>query len=98
MPDRGSSAQQHAAADHVLSFFRKLRLDWLLLHFPPRVVRSAYVFVNGFITIGVLALLALVSRNPFVFPSLGPTAYLLFVTLSRGLQVRATLFSAMLLA
>jgi CBS-domain-containing membrane protein len=36
------------------------------------------VFVNGFITIGVLALLALVTRNPFVFPSLGPTAYLLF--------------------
>jgi CBS-domain-containing membrane protein len=36
------------------------------------------VFVNGFLTIGVLALLALVSRNPFVFPSLGPTAYLLF--------------------
>jgi CBS-domain-containing membrane protein len=37
-----------------------------------------YVFVNGFVTIGLLALLALISRNPFVFPSLGPTAYLLF--------------------
>ena len=36
------------------------------------------MFVNGFITIGLLALLALVSHNPFVFPSLGPTAYLLF--------------------
>ncbi|MBV9340294.1 MAG: HPP family protein [Acidobacteria bacterium] len=72
--------QGHAGADHIFSFFRKLRLDWLLLHFPPRLVRSVYVFVNGFITIGVLALLALVSRNPFVFPSLGPTAYLLFFT------------------
>jgi CBS-domain-containing membrane protein len=41
-------------------------------------VRSIYVFVSGFITIAVLALLALVSRNPFVFPSLDPTAYLLF--------------------
>lgn len=48
------------------------------MHFPPRLVRSAYVFVNGFVTIALLALLALVSRNPFVFPSLGPTAYLLF--------------------
>ncbi|MGB6823682.1 MAG: HPP family protein, partial [Candidatus Acidiferrales bacterium] len=57
---------------------RRLRLDWLLRHFPPRLVRAAYVFVNGFITIAVLALLALVSRNPFVFPSLGPTAYLVF--------------------
>jgi len=56
MPDRDSFAQQQAASDHVFSFFRKARLDWLLLHFPPRVVRSACVFVNGFITIGVLAL------------------------------------------
>ncbi|MFY9731993.1 MAG: HPP family protein [Candidatus Acidiferrales bacterium] len=36
------------------------------------------MFVNSFVTIGLLALLALLSRNPFVFPSLGPTAYLLF--------------------
>src|SRR5215470_3057901 len=78
MENRDSFAQEHASADHILSFFRKLRLDWLLLHFPPRLVRSVFVFVNGFITIGLLALLALVSRNPFVFPSLGPTAYLLF--------------------
>ena len=56
----------------------KLQLDWLLRHFPPRLIRSAYVFINGFITIAVLALLALVTRNPFVFPSLWPTAYLLF--------------------
>jgi CBS domain-containing membrane protein len=73
-----SSTKEHAGADHILSLLRRARLDWLLHHFPPRLVRSLYVFVNGFITIGVLALLALVSRNPFVFPSLGPTAYLLF--------------------
>jgi hypothetical protein len=73
-----SSGQGHAGADHILSLLRRVRLDWLLHHFPPRLVRSLYVFVNGFITIGVLALLALLSHNPFVFPSLGPTAYLLF--------------------
>ncbi len=78
MRNRDSFLQQHASTDHIFSFFRKLRLDWLLLHFSPRLVRSVYVFVNGFITIGALALLALLSRNPFVFPSLGPTAYLLF--------------------
>src|SRR5579862_8829922 len=78
MQNRESFAQEHASADHIFSFFGKLRLDWLLLHFPPRLVRSLYVFVNSFVTIAVLALLALVSRNPFVFPSLGPTAYLLF--------------------
>lgn len=73
-----STGQEHAAADHMLSLLRRLRLDWLLHHFPPRLVRSVYVFVNSFVTIGLLALLALLSRNPFVFPSLGPTAYLLF--------------------
>jgi CBS domain-containing membrane protein len=73
-----SAAPQHIGADDILSLLHRLRLDWLLQHFSPRLVRSAYVFVNGFITIGLLALLALLSRNPFVFPSLGPTAYLLF--------------------
>jgi CBS domain-containing membrane protein len=93
MQNRDSFAQQHASADHIVSFFRKLRLDWLLLHFPPRLVRSLYVFVNGFVTIGVLAVLALVSRNPFVFPSLGPTAYLLFFTpLGRTSSPRNTVF------
>ncbi|HWG58467.1 MAG TPA: HPP family protein [Candidatus Acidoferrales bacterium] len=70
--------ESQANADHILSLLRRLRLDWLVHHFPPRLVRSVYVFVNGFITIGLLALLALLSGNPFVFPSLGPTAYLLF--------------------
>jgi CBS-domain-containing membrane protein len=64
--------------DHIFFLLRRLRLDWLLQHFPSRLVRSIYVLMNGFITIAVLALLALLSRNPFVFPSLGPTAYLLF--------------------
>src|SRR6185437_6173755 len=78
MQSPDSHGQGHADSDHASSFFRKLRLDWLLSHFPPRLVRSTYVFVNGFVTIALLALLAFFSRNPFVFPSLGPTAYLLF--------------------
>jgi CBS-domain-containing membrane protein len=93
MRNPDSLAQEHAGADHILSFFRRLRLDWLLLHFPPRLVRSAYVFVNSFVTIGVLALLAIVSRNPFVFPSLGPTAYLLFFSpLGKTSSPRNTVF------
>jgi CBS domain-containing membrane protein len=89
----GSSGQQHAGADHILSLLRRLRLDWLLRHFPPRIVRSLYVFVNGFVTIGLLALLALVSHNPFVFPSLGPTAYLLFFSpLAKTCSPRNTIF------
>lgn len=88
-----SPRPEHAGADHVLSLLRRARLDWLLDHFPPRLVRSAYVFINGFVTIAVLALLALVSRNPFVFPSLGPTAYLLFFSpLAKSSSPRNTIF------
>jgi len=83
----------HTGSDHILSLLRRLRLDWLLDHFPPRLVRSVYVFINGFVTIGLLALLALVSRNPFVFPSLGPTAYLLFFApLAKQSSPRNTIF------
>lgn len=88
-----SRRQQHAVSDHVLSLLRRLRLDWLLDHFPPRLVRTAYVFINGFVTIALLALLALLTRNPFVFPSLGPTAYLLFFSpLARSCSPRNTIF------
>jgi hypothetical protein len=73
-----SEAPPHIGVDHILAVLHRLRLGWLLQHFPPRLVRSASVLVNGFTTIGLLALLALLSGNPFVFPSLGPTAYLLF--------------------
>ena len=89
----GSSLQRHTGSDQFVSLLRRVRLEWLLHHFPARLVQSVYVFVNGFVTIGVLALLALVSRNPFVFPSLGPTAYLLFFSpLAKASSPRSTIF------
>jgi hypothetical protein len=42
-------------------------------------VWSAYVLVNGFLTISLLALLAVITGSAFAFPSPGPTAYLLFI-------------------
>lgn len=92
MRSPNSPFSERLDSDHILSMLRRLRLVWLLDHFPPRLVRSAYVFVNGFVTIGVLAVLALVSRNPFVFPSLGPTAYLLFFSpMSKASSPRNTI-------
>jgi CBS-domain-containing membrane protein len=64
----------------VRGLLARLRLVWLLGRFPERPVWAAFMFVNGFITIGILAALAMVSRTPFVFPSLGPTAVLFFYT------------------
>ena len=70
-------APNHGAA-HVFRLLERLRLNWLLAHLPPTLVWAAYVALNSFVTIALLTLLALLTRNPFVFPSLGPTAYLFF--------------------
>lgn len=58
----------------------RLRLTHLLRRFPERLVWAGFMFVNGFATIAILAAVAMVSGVPFVFPSLGPTAFLLFFT------------------
>ncbi len=60
------------------SRFDRLRLPSLLRRYPGRLVWAVFVLVNGFLTIGLLAAVAMVSETPFVFPSLGPTALLLF--------------------
>jgi CBS domain-containing membrane protein len=69
---------EHNGFEHVGLLLMHMRMEWLLLHFPPRLVWALYVCMNGFITIGLLGLLALLTGSPFVFPSLGPTAYLFF--------------------
>ena len=58
----------------------RLRLTRLLGRFPERPVWAAFMFVNGFVTIAILAGVAMLTRTPFVFPSLGPTAFLFFFT------------------
>jgi CBS domain-containing membrane protein len=64
--------------EHVELLLKRLRLPFLLRHLPQKLVWSAYVFVSGFVTIALLGLLGEITGSPFVFPSLGPTAYLLF--------------------
>src|SRR5262245_10924706 len=57
-----------------------LRLSRWLRKFPPRAVWASFVFINAFVSVGILAGLALVAHTPFVFPSVGPTAFLLYFT------------------
>ncbi len=68
----------HHRVEHVFALIDRLRLSWLLAHLPPTSVWAAYVALNSFVTIALLTLLALLTHSPFVFPSLGPTAYLYF--------------------
>jgi CBS-domain-containing membrane protein len=66
-------------AELVHGLVRRLRLQRLLHRFPARPVWAGFMFLNGLITIGLLSLVAMASHTPFVFPSLGPTAFLFFV-------------------
>ncbi|WP_291272636.1 HPP family protein [Geothrix sp.] len=58
----------------------RFRLTALLGHFPERQVWAAFMFINGLVSIGLLAGLAMLTHTPMVFPSLGPTAFLFFFT------------------
>jgi CBS domain-containing membrane protein len=58
----------------------RFRLTKLLGRFDERLVWAAFMLVNGFVTIAILAVLAMLTRTPFIFPSLGPTAFLFFFT------------------
>lgn len=67
-------------SDVVRGIFLRARLSWLLDHYARVPVLALFSFVNGCISIGIMAALALVTRSPFIFPSLGPTAFLFFYT------------------
>ncbi len=74
-------------------FVMRLRLAHLLGRFPERPIWALFMLINGFVTIAILAGVAMVSGTPFVFPSLGPTAILLFYTpLSPTASPRHTLY------
>src|SRR5262245_57483424 len=66
--------------DDAHRLIERLRLSRWLGKLSSRLVWASFVFVNGFLSIAVLAGLALVSHTPFVFPSVGPTAFTLYFT------------------
>lgn len=64
--------------DVVLGLLRRLRLSELVRRHDPTRMLALYSLINGSISIGLLAGVAHLTRSPFIFPSLGPTAFLLF--------------------
>lgn len=64
----------------VFGLARRMRVPVLQERHGSTFVLGLFAFVNGLIAIGAMALVALVTGEPFVFPSLGPTAFLLFYT------------------
>lgn len=67
-----------AAIVHGLA--SRVSLPALLRRHDRVTVLGLFAMVNGVISIGLMAAAALVTGAPFIFPSLGPTAFLLFYT------------------
>jgi CBS domain-containing membrane protein len=67
-------------SDILRGLFTRVRLPWLLQNYARVPVLALFSFINGCISIGLMAALAVITHSPFIFPSLGPTAFLFFYT------------------
>jgi CBS domain-containing membrane protein len=65
-------------SDVVLGLGNRLRLKPLTERFNSVTVLGLFAFVNGLVSIALMSFAALLTNQPFIFPSLGPTAFLLF--------------------
>lgn len=67
-------------SDVVLGIARRLRFTALERRYNSVFILGLFALVNGCISIGLIAGAADVTHQPLLFPSLGPTAFLLFYT------------------
>jgi CBS domain-containing membrane protein len=80
-------------SDVVLGLLRRFQLAELVRYHNSTVVLALFSLLNGCFSIGLMSIVALVTRAPFIFPSLGPTAFLLFYTpTSPAASPRNTIF------
>jgi CBS domain-containing membrane protein len=64
----------------VFGLARRARLGALTSRHDSTTIMGLFALVNGLIAIAAMAFVAYITGEPFVFPSLGPTAFLLFYT------------------
>lgn len=57
---------------------QRARLPRLLQHHKSLPVLALFTFINSCISIGLISTVAYFTHSPFIFPSLGPTAFLFF--------------------
>ncbi len=77
----------------VFGLARRLRFDALAERHSKTGILGLFAFVNGVLSIGIMAGVALITGDPFIFPSLGPTAFLLFYTpMTPAASPRNTIF------
>lgn len=83
--DQSPSQEQHGpiGGDMFLvlgGLLRRLRFVNLTARRESVYLLSLFSFVNGCLSIALMSVVALATHQPFIFPSLGPTAFLFFYT------------------
>jgi len=56
----------------------RLQPWYLLIRFPQRLTRPVFAFAGAAIAIAIISTAAVISGQPLLFPSLGPSAFLFF--------------------
>lgn len=64
--------------DLIIGLLRRFRLSELVRRHDPTRILALFNLINGSLSIGLLAVVAHITQSPFIFPSLGPTAFLLY--------------------
>ena len=64
----------------VFGLAKRARIPALVAKHDSTAVLGLFAFVNGVVAIAIMSAVALITGAPFIFPSLGPTAFLLFYT------------------
>ncbi len=64
----------------ILGLARRARIPALTKRHNHTTIMGIFAGVNGLIAIAIMSAVAWVTDEPFIFPSLGPTAFLLFYT------------------
>lgn len=75
-----SAPANEGLADVVGGLASRLRVRSLLRHYDAIPVLAAFSFISGCLSIGLMTAAARLTGAPFIFPSLGPTAYLAFAS------------------
>jgi CBS domain-containing membrane protein len=75
-PDNQPAERQpESSMRNLRSMLRYVQLPWLMQQYPRTPVFALYNFLSGFLSIGIMAAFAILLHAPFIFPSLGPTAF-----------------------
>jgi len=70
-----SESQPESPMRNLRSIITYTQLPWLLQQYPRLPVLAMFNFVSCFFSISLMAVVAVLLHSPFIFPSLGPTAF-----------------------